>query len=228
MNMAIETPASTAATQTPAAAATDKTATPAATAPAVTQTPAAAATKVADPAAKAGDPAAAAPAETVLTGGKPADPIKYELTLPKDSVLDAAHVAKIEAEAKAEGLTNEQAQGRLARDNQLKAEMLNQQATSLKEQSAKWVEELKGDKDFGGDNFKENVSHAKRALDRFADPAFKKILDETGLGNNPHLVRAFARVGKQMGNDKLVLGESGSIQKSSALEKLFPTMKQGE
>lgn len=166
--------------------------------------------------------------ETVLSSEAKVEPIKFDLKLPKDSQLDPAYVDKIEAEAKAEGLSNEQAQARLERDNQLRTEVLNQQQMSMKAQSEKWVEELKADKDFGGEQFKENVSMAKRALDRFADPAFRKILDDTGLGNNPHLVRAFARIGKQMAPDKLVIGSTGSTGKPSRESKLYPTMKPQE
>jgi len=141
-------------------------------------------------------------------------PEKYELKLSKNSLLDPAYVAKIEAEAKAEGLSNEQAQGRLARDEQVAQNTLLAQQQAFKERAISWAKECESDKEIGGTAYKENVELAKRALDQFADASFKKILDESGLGNNPHLLRTFVRIGKKIGNDRLVTeGKAGGVPK---------------
>ena len=176
------------------------------------------------------DPIAADPnaAPKVKAEEKPVAPEKYDLKLPKDSPLDPAYVAKIEAEAKAEGLTNEQAQVRLERDNQAQAYFANQQQEQIKQQQKAWVTEVESDKEIGGKDYKENIETAKRALDRFADDAFKKTLSESGLGNNPHMIRTFLRIGKMMADDKLVTeGKAGATpaSKKSREEVFYPSMQ---
>ena len=47
---------------------------------------------------------------------------------------------------------------------------------------------------------------AKGALSRYADPDFVKMLDETGLGNDPRMIRAFGRIGKEMMGDTRLKG----------------------
>lgn len=152
-------------------------------------------------------------------------PEKYELKLGKDSLLDASDVAKVEALAKASGLSNEQAQARLAEREEAKTAFFEQQKETLKTVQATWVSEIATDKEFGGKAFKENAEYAKRAVDQFADDAFKKALNDPDMqwGNNPHLFRTFARIGKLIAEDKLVEGKAGASQKDkrSTEEKLY-------
>lgn len=51
---------------------------------------------------------------------------------------------------------------------------------------------------------------AVAAVEQYADPDFKQWLDETGLGNDPRMVRIFGRIGKEMlGESKLKGGGNG-------------------
>lgn len=88
-----------------------------------------------------------------------------------------------------------------------------------------WVNELKADPEFGGEKYLVTVEEVKRAADRFLTPADKDILNQTGFGNNPMLVKFFARIGRAMANDKLVTGNSGGavIPKSDA-QVIYPGM----
>jgi hypothetical protein len=43
------------------------------------------------------------------------------------------------------------------------------------------------------------VTSAKQALQQYADPDFLKYLDETGQGNDPRMIRIFAKIGKELG-----------------------------
>lgn len=162
------------------------------------------------------------PAETT------AEPEKLTLKLSKDSLLDSAYLAKIEAEAKAEGLSGDQAQARLVRDENLRKSFVDQQVETFKKQTEDWRAACESDPEIGGKAYKENIEAAHRALNRYAPDAFKKELDRTGFGNHPDLVRTFMRVGKAMAEDKLVTeGKAGTSQKSkkSTTEKLYPNMK---
>lgn len=52
------------------------------------------------------------------------------------------------------------------------------------------------------------MKSAKGALARYADPDFVKYLDESGHGNDPRLIRAFGRIGKEMMGDTRIAGEA--------------------
>lgn len=160
------------------------------------------------------------------TEEKPGVPEKYELKLPKDTLLDAAYVAKVEAEAKAKGLSNDQAQAKLEEYSAMQTAFVQQQQEDFKKQQEAWVSEIETDKEIGGKAMKENIELAKRALFAFADDSFKKVLNESGLGNNPHLIRTFLRIGRRMGEDKLITtGKAGPTPKDerSRADRLYPT-----
>lgn len=136
---------------------------------------------------------------------KPVVPEKYDLKLPKDSALSEAHLEKLSVYAKEKGLSNEQAQSLLERESQAVSDYV----TNLKETQSKmtetWFEQAKGDKEIGGEAFKQNAELAKRVVSRFGTDDFKKELNKTGLGNHPELLRVFSRIGKAMSEDQLVI-----------------------
>lgn len=57
-----------------------------------------------------------------------------------------------------------------------------------------------------GQAYDEKVSLAKSAVLEFGGEALKKALNETGLGNHPDMIRAFAKIGKAIASDE-ILGE---------------------
>lgn len=64
-------------------------------------------------------------------------------------------------------------------------------------------------KDFGV-NFDKEISYARKALDAYTDPAFRKYMDDTGLGNHPALVKAFSKIGRELSEDRLVQSETAA------------------
>lgn len=173
----------------------------------------------------------APPAESVeKPADKPVVPEKYELKLGKDSPLDASDIAKIEADAKAQGLSNEDAQKLVEGKESAFAEFHGRQQEFMKSQQKAWVDEIQADKEIGGKNLKENIEIAHRGMNRWADDEFKKVLSQTGLGNNPHLIRTFYRIGKAMENDRAVLDGKASAppKKASRESKLYPKMHKTE
>ena len=203
---------------TPAASATGA-ATPAAAAaasPAPTKdgTPASSATVPAGD--KVQEPAAA----------KPTAPEKYEFAPIEGALLDAAAVERTAAHARSLGLSQEQAQSALAFANAEVAAFVaannarwetltgvkadpQGMAAALSASEKPWVEQLKADKEIGGKDMGKNVELARRVLAKFSTPDFAKMLDSTGYGNHPELVRTFVRIGKTMAEDSLILPNQG-------------------
>lgn len=153
----------------------------------------------------------------------PEVPDTYELQMPEGLEPDAALLAKATPLFKELKLTGEQAQklsdlyaGKLAETRKAQLDAWNGLLDG-------WREAARTDPEIGGARFAENVGAAKTALDRFGTPELKKALDEYGLGNHPELVRFCCRVGKALGEDRLVDGKPGGGTVDPA-KVLYPGM----
>ncbi|WP_060418695.1 peptidase [Serratia marcescens] len=142
---------------------------------------------------------------------KPAAPEKYEFSAPEGQELDANALAVFEPIAKELGLSQEQAQKLV----DIYPQIQQQQAEAWSKQVADWGEQVKADKEIGGDKFNASVGAAQRALDQFGNTELREYLNASGLGNHPALVRFCAKVGKAMAEDTFVVPGQGG-QRSAA------------
>jgi len=94
----------------------------------------------------------------------------------------------------------------------------------LETQSKEWVEELKADKEFGGDNFDANSRLAFAVMLKFSNKSFMDKLSESKLGNHPELVKLFHRIGNAIGPDKFDIQPSseGVKREKFAHEVFYP------
>lgn len=148
--------------------------------------------------------------------------VAYDLKLPDGSILDSAYLDQTKSLAKEMNLTPEAAQKLVERDNYLQ----QQQLTKWNEQVVQWEGVVKSDKEIGGDNFQASVNDARTALDKFGSPEFKAMLNQSGYGNHPELVRLLSRVGKAMREDSMMNGSSSgsSRQEKSMVDIFYPGM----
>ena len=61
-----------------------------------------------------------------------------------------------------------------------------------------WTSQSKDDPEFGGPDFERNLAIAKRAVDKFGGAKLRKVLDESGVGNHPDVIRAFWKMGRTL------------------------------
>lgn len=150
--------------------------------------------------------------------GKPEGaPEKYEFTAPDGVTYDAAVLGAFSEVAKDLNLSQEAAQKVLDK----MAPVMNQrQADQIEAFRTEWADAAKADREYGGDKLAENLGHAKKALDTFGTPELRKLLDDTGLGNHPEVVRVFVRAGKAISEDGFVAGRGGNASKASP-QKLY-------
>ncbi len=148
-------------------------------------------------------------------------PDTYNLSIPKDSTLDNEGVQSVADFAKKNQLTNNEAQAILEREHDLKASIIEGQQEELELVAGKWLEESKADAEIGGEHFDESVSLAKRVVDKFGSPAFKKALNDTKLGNHPELLRFAYKVGKHLKDDSLVFAGAETPKGQKTLEEVF-------
>lgn len=184
-------------------------------APEATTKPEAGTTVVTEPPAKP-DAEAPKPIEEKKPEAKP-----LELKLPEGSHLTAKDVEKVVARSKELNLTPEQAQAELNRESELVKSFVEGEKQKFAKEVTAWVDEAKKDPEIGGEKFAQSAEAAKRVVNRFGTEAFKKALNESGLGNHPELVRVFVRIGKAMTDDQLVLPSGNPTAPRSAAEVLY-------
>lgn len=153
-------------------------------------------------------------ADATKTESKPAGaPETYEdFTAPEGYNLTSELVGEFKTLAKDLNLTQEQAQKLIELD------VKRHQSTgdALQQASAEWAESAKTDAEFGGDKLPESLASAKKALDAFGTPELRTLLNETGLGNHPDVIRFMVRAGKAISEDGFVSGARGAGNAASA------------
>lgn len=122
------------------------------------------------------------------------------------SDIDPAFIDSYASLAKKYGMNQENATS-LLKDA---AGILNRMdvETVTKQRNA-WAEESRNDREFGGAALDANLAIAKKALDTYGTPEIRQLLETTGLGNNPEMIRFFWRVGRTLTEDGTVTGQAG-------------------
>lgn len=177
----------------------------------------------------AAPPAAEVPGTATAEATPPSEskpdsvPEKYEFVFPEGVAVDADTLQKFEPVLKELGLPNDKAQ-KLA-DVLLSVRQAEAQAQQDRwgEQLKTWESEVRADKEIGGQKFEENLKAAQSALARFGSPELKQVLDATGLGNHPELIRLCTKIGKAMAEDTIVTGGSAAPPVTEAT--FYPTMQ---
>jgi hypothetical protein len=140
--------------------------------------------------------------------GRPETPDKYELNhsiLPDWVQYDEKMETVFKAMAHKVGLHPRQAQGLLDGYIEVQAQRLNEYTKMTEEGVGKLKTEW-------GANFDKNISMATRAVKELGGDELKSILEETGLGNHPTLIKLFVKLGESMGEDTVVIGDASSEQ----------------
>jgi hypothetical protein len=197
------------------------TSTAAAPSPAPVAAPAAA--PVAAPVAAPAAPSAVVPGEAPATTEAPTAPTapaKYDFTSADGKVAPSV-LSKFEGVARELNMTQAQASKLL---DSVLPEMAAAQSAQQQQTIASWAEAAKADKEFGGDKLAENLSVAKKALDAFGSPELTQMLNATGLGNHPELIRAFFRAGQKISSGNFVPSGQGASKATDAGSKLYPSM----
>lgn len=159
----------------------------------------------------------------------PVVPDKYDIKAPEGSLLSAAQLEALASYAKEQKLTNEQAQALANREHGAIKSFVENQQQELAKKSEAWKVEASKDAEIGGEAFGKNAELAKRVLAKFGNPTINKFLDDTGYGNHPDVIRVFARLGKAMSEDSLVLpGTQVGGGKKDAVELFYGSQGKSE
>ena len=130
--------------------------------------------------------------------GRPETPEGYEFGDDPDNELEFYRNATHQL-----GLTQDQAQNML----DLYASVQEEQNEANDKATADFAvnSQIELKREWGAD-YDGRLDQAQRAFSQLASPEFSSLMDETGLGNHPELVKAFAKIGAMLGEDRLIVG----------------------
>lgn len=153
-------------------------------------------------------------AATATEPAKPAGaPEAYSFTAPEGQVFDDSIIGAYSAVAKELNLPQEAAQKML---ETMAPAIAARQAEQFEATKTQWAEDARADKEFGGDKLQENLGLALKARDAFATPELRTLLESTGLGNHPEVIRFFFRAGKAISEDRFIAGRNTSTPPNDA------------
>ena len=104
----------------------------------------------------------------------------------------------------------------------IQEQVLKAQTDQFAQVRADWAKEAQADPEIGGKNWTETTRLAARALDHYGAPSeikdgketneFRVLLNESGLGNHPVMIRMFRSIGAD-------LSEDGTFVRNTTAEK---------
>jgi hypothetical protein len=163
-------------------------------------------------------------------------PDKYEFTPPEGfgDISEEAQSKLDQFGEKARGLKLSQDQFQSLVEYEIETAQQAQvaMADAFVERVKTWGEEVKADKELGGESLESNLALAKRASDAYGDDSFRALIgapsaknpDGLGLGNHPGFIRFLYRVGKSIGDSDLIEGDGHKASDADALQRMYPSM----
>lgn len=131
--------------------------------------------------------------------GAPED--DYEFEAPEGYEFDPDVLTAYSEVAKELDLTQKSAQKVL---DKVGPALRAQHEAQVEKVRNEWAETSRADPEFGGEKLDTNLTVAKTALDKFGSDGLKQLLSDTGLGNNPEVIRLLFRIGNSISEDSVV------------------------
>jgi antitoxin component of RelBE/YafQ-DinJ toxin-antitoxin module len=146
---------------------------------------------------------------------------KYDIKLEGGIELDQALLERAAPVMKELGLTHSQASklaGVIAEQRKIEHDALSERQQKI---TSDWQQEIRTDKDFGGENLTASLNNANRVIATFGDDALKRDLVEIGMGNHPGLFRLLASVGNALSDDKPASSETAAAPPVSPEQAMY-------
>jgi len=159
--------------------------------------------------------------DTEGEGEQEGAPESYEFKQQEGVEIDDSVVSAYSEVAKELNLSQNNAQKML---DTMASSMAERQAEQIAAVHEAWASDTKADKELGGEKLNENLAVAKKAMDAFGTPELTTLLNETGIGNHPEIIRAFYRAGMKISEDKFVNGDSNPQSDKPMAERMYPGM----
>ena len=147
--------------------------------------------------------------------GTTPEEVTFKAEMPEGVELDQASLTEFEKIVKDRNLKpSEQAQKLI--DLAIKREQDRAQAFAATVKG--WTDTVTADPELGK---AENLAAARKVIDTFGTPELKSMLESTGMGSHPEVVRFVQKVSKAMGEDAIVRARGDAPAPKSAAEVLY-------
>lgn len=136
--------------------------------------------------------------------GRPESPEKYEFkrpTVAEGVKYDEDMEKAFKGIAHKNGLSTRQAQGILDSYNELQAGRMSKFTGAMEEG-------VTGLKKEWGQSFDRNIELARQSVRKLGGDEMVSLLEETGLGNHPAMIKFFSKMGEQIAEDQMILGDT--------------------
>lgn len=148
-----------------------------------------------------------------------------DFTLSEGIEADEATMDEFKVLAKEENWSQEKAQKLVDLQNKAMIRAGDTLKQSWKDTQKEWRDSTENDKVFGGDKLDESLVFAKSAIKKFGNDAFSEMLESTGMGNHPEVVRFLYKIGKSISEDDIMAGRAAASGSKDPAKTLFPNMK---
>ena len=139
----------------------------------------------------------------------PSVPEAYTFEPTEGFELDQEVLGEFTGIAKELGMSQENASKLIGLQNKLMQKIEAKRTESINEalewQKNEWATQVKNDPEIGGDKFDATRAVASKAVQAFGSDQLRALLNESGLGNHPEMVKLFYRIGTGLTEDKLVM-----------------------
>ncbi len=139
--------------------------------------------------------------------------------------MNDAELATFLPMAKDLDLTQEQAQKLVALDAQQKIAGQQAREQETADMMDEWRDTTRNDAELGGANLQQTLAHTSTFLNKFASPALRQLLDDSGVGNHIEAIRLFSAAGKAMGEDGVIQGGVVNPTKKTHEQLLYPNQE---
>lgn len=134
----------------------------------------------------------------------------FEGVTSESGEITEADIATIKSLSEELNLTNDQARDLLAKSGKYINDNLKAKKDSM---VVNWINEIKADPSLGGANFKATQSNLRRAIKRYGGDGALQILNDTGLGAHPAIVRMLNAIGRDLGEEQKFVNSKSQAPK---------------
>lgn len=144
------------------------------------------------------------------------EPVAYEFKLPEGFTVPEGSIEKLSELLNKSKVAKEDAQGIVDFYLGLQGAETQKVEAELKAYQDSLVAQVKADPEIGGAKLTESLALAKKAVVKFGGEDLLQYLDDTKLGNDPRIIKAFYKVGKAISEGSFV---EGGVPKTDGIKR---------
>lgn len=144
-------------------------------------------------------------------------PEQYEaFTLPDGMTMADDVFTELSAIGKDRNMDQATAQKLVDMGTKVAQDAIAGHVAAQKETADKWVADSKALPDIGGDNLKDTLSVAAKAIDTYGSDDLRSALDATGMGSHPEMIKFMHAVGKTLAEGTFIAGQNSEDDSEEA------------